>query len=155
MVCDSGFEDVIYSSNVCSSGSLQGVLAGSHYNRAWFVHGNFSEVLERLLLTRFLVEEKPNIPVALRSLDLKSDKMSASLAKDFDELFTNYESFRSDVRGGKIGRTAQFWTLYLDLMRHQTMAHTAVQENDIKSLMFCWKQYLPLYFALNKLHYAR
>ena len=157
IVRDSGFEDVIYSSNVCSSGSLQGVLGGSHYNRAWFVHGTFSEALERLLLTRFLVEEKPKIPVSLRCLDLKTDpdNMIASLVKDFDELFNKYESYRNDVRNGRIGRTAQFWSLYLDLTRYQTMAHTAVQENDTKSLMFCWRQYLPLYFALNKLHYAR
>ena len=58
LVRDSGFEDVIFSSNICSSGILQDVLAGSHYNRAWFVHEIFAEALERLLLTRFLVEEK-------------------------------------------------------------------------------------------------
>ena len=39
----SGFEDVIFQAGVCSTGSLNGVLAGSHYNRAWTVHGAFSE----------------------------------------------------------------------------------------------------------------
>ena len=86
---------------------------------------------------------------------LFSIEAAVLLAKDFYELFNKYESYRNDVRNGRIGRTAQFWSLYLDLTRYQTMAHTAVQENDTKSLMFCWRQYLPLYFALNKLHYAR
>ena len=45
---------------------FQGVLAGSHYNRAWFVHGMYAEALERLLLPRFLVQEKPHIPAILR-----------------------------------------------------------------------------------------
>ena len=66
LVCDSGFEDVIFFSNICSSGSLQGALAGSHYKRAWFVHEIFAKALERLLLTRFLVEEKPYIPASVR-----------------------------------------------------------------------------------------
>ena len=33
LVRSSGFEDVIF-----QSGSLEGVLGGSHYNRAWRVH---------------------------------------------------------------------------------------------------------------------
>ena len=33
LIAGSGFEDVIFQSNVCASGSLEGVLAGSHYNR--------------------------------------------------------------------------------------------------------------------------
>ena len=63
--------------------------------------------------------------------------------------------YRSVLSNGKIGKKAQFWTMYLDIMRYQTMAHTAVQENDLKSFVFCWQELLPLYFALNKLHYAR
>ena len=41
----------------------------------------------------------------------------------------------------------------MDLMRYQVMAHTAVQENDIDVLLYCWKKFLPMYFSLNKLHY--
>ena len=47
---------------MCSSGSLQGVLAGSHYNRAWVVHTAFSEALERLLYERFLEEYNVTLP---------------------------------------------------------------------------------------------
>ena len=155
LVRDSGFEDVIFSSNICSSGSLQGVLAGSHYNRAWFVHEIFAEALERLLLTRFLVEEKPYIPASVRHGDFQPERLDKKSLESLDAFFAKYTKYRSDVSNGKIGKTAQFWTMYLDIMRYQTMAHTAVQENDLKSLMFCWQQFLPLYFALNKLHYAR
>ena len=35
-------------------GSLNGVLAGSHYNRCWTVHAHLSEALERLLFQWFL-----------------------------------------------------------------------------------------------------
>lgn len=54
IVCGSDFEDVVYQANICSTGSLNGVLAGSHYNRCWTVHSNFAEALERLLFKRFL-----------------------------------------------------------------------------------------------------
>ena len=46
----SGFEDAIFQAEVCSSGSLNGVLSGPHYNRCWTVHSAFAEALKRLLL---------------------------------------------------------------------------------------------------------
>ena len=160
LVRDSGFADVIFSSNICSSGSLQGVLAGSHYNRTWFVHEIFAEALEQLLLTRFLVEEKPYIPASVRHGDFQPERLDTGVTRcksleSLDAFFAKYTKYRSEVSNGKIGKTAQFWTMYLDIMRYQTMAHTAVLENDLKSFMFCWQQFLPLYFALNKLDYAR
>ena len=33
-----------------------GVLAGTHYNRAWTIHSTFLEPLERLLMPRFIRE---------------------------------------------------------------------------------------------------
>ena len=54
----SGFEDGIFQAEVCSSGSLNGVLSGSHRK----VHSAFAEALERLLLERFLTECDVSIP---------------------------------------------------------------------------------------------
>ena len=41
----SGFEDVIFLAGVCSTGSLNGILSGSHYNRCWTVHSVMGEEL--------------------------------------------------------------------------------------------------------------
>ena len=56
IVSNSGSEDVVFQAGICSTGSLKGILVGSHYNRAWTLHSVFSEALERLLLERFLNE---------------------------------------------------------------------------------------------------
>ena len=45
--------------------------------------------------------------------------------------------------------------MYLNLMRMQAMALTAVQENDLDMLICSWKTFLPFYFAMNKINYAR
>ena len=37
----SGFDDTVFQAEVCSSGSLNGVLSGSHQNRSWTVHSIF------------------------------------------------------------------------------------------------------------------
>ena len=54
IVKGSGFEDIIFQAGVCSTGSLNGVLTGSHYNRAWTMHRAFSEAIERCLFERFI-----------------------------------------------------------------------------------------------------
>ena len=51
-----GLEDVIFQLDICSRGNLNGVIKGTQYNCAWFLHSIFMEALEQLLLTRFLAE---------------------------------------------------------------------------------------------------
>ena len=43
----------------------------------------------------------------------------------------------------------------MDLMRYQALAHTAVQTNDLHLLIFAWKAFILVYFATNKVNYAR
>ena len=38
MIDGSGFDDIIFQANLCSSESLASVINGSHYNRCWRVH---------------------------------------------------------------------------------------------------------------------
>ena len=38
IIAGSGFEDIVFQSGVCSSGSLLAVLSGTPYNRAFNVH---------------------------------------------------------------------------------------------------------------------
>ena len=54
-----------------------------------------------------------------------------------------------------MGKTPQFWLLYMDLMRNQFMVHTDAQNNDLDMLICGWKVFLPMYFAMNKVKYAR
>ena len=56
LVANSGIEDVVYKSDVCSSSCVNGMFSGSLYNKAWYVHNVMSEALERLLLQRFIGE---------------------------------------------------------------------------------------------------
>lgn len=132
-------------------------MVGSHYNRCWIVYLIFWEALERLLLIRFLTEINPVIPDELLQLsaDPENDKVSANLIEELQTLSNSYELFRKNARSGAIGKTAQFWMLYIDLMGYQVMAHTAVQENDMDTLIYCWKIFIPMYFAMNKTHYFR
>ena len=129
LVSASGFEDVIYQAELCSSKSLQGVLVGSLYNRAWAVHTVLSEALERMLLTRFLAEKNRKLPKALNDFTRGStpDSVNNSLFESLTVILHQYEDYRDEARCGGLEKTAQLWLLYMDLMRYQALAHTAVQ----------------------------
>ena len=73
LVAGSGFEDASFQAEVCPSGSLNGVLTGSHYNRCWAVHSAFAEALERLLLERFLTECDVSIPETFAQIAQEPD----------------------------------------------------------------------------------
>ena len=103
IVSGSGFEDIIFQANTYSTGSLNGVLAGSHYNRCWAVHSNFEEALERLLFKRFLsVYDKSDI---IKQLVGRTSVCSEELTKLLDntdviKLLEDYGYFKNCVRNG-------------------------------------------------------
>ena len=83
LISGSGFEDTVHQSGLCSTGSLNGVISGSHYNRCWNVHSHLAEALERLLLERFL-QEVDNIPKIIAS-NIDSRKCGESILKELED----------------------------------------------------------------------
>ena len=159
LISGSGFEDVIFQAGLCSAGSLNGVVAGSHYNRCWFVHGHLAETLERLLFERFLttIDSIPDILKDETKCN-SMDECNEQLANDekIAELFDKYSQFQEQVRQGHYEKTSQFWLIYyLDIMRNQHLIHTAIQSNNFSMRLSGLKNMLPYMFVLNRQNYAR
>ena len=121
LITGSGFDDIIYQSGICSVGSLNGVLAGSHYNRCWIVHARLSEAQERVLFQRFLTSVDA-IPDAL-SENLQSHTADEEILntlmndEEIGAFLAKFEEYKDEVRKGNHGKTSQFWLVYyLDIM---------------------------------------
>lgn len=56
---------------------------------------------------------------------------------------------------GFLGKTAQFWMLYIDIVNLQNQAHTAIQENNFDLRLESINKFIPLYFYFNMPNYAR
>ena len=145
LVSSSGFEDTSFQAKLCSSGSL----LGSHYSSA------MSEAMERLYLARFIGEVVPQIPNTLNDASADPDIFSDETLKSCQGLAEQYNKFREEVSRGHLGKTAQFWMMYLNMMRNQHCIHTAVQENTFNMPLECWEFFITFYFSLNKINYAR
>ena len=130
LVRNSGFEDVVYQAGVCTSGSLLGVMVGSHYNRAWLIHSIVLEAMERLLIRRYLAETNIEIPVELSDILSDPDLFNGEITAPTATFISQYEGFKDEARRGILGQTPQYWITYIELMKFQHMVHTAVQTNS-------------------------
>ena len=157
LVKGSGFEDVIFQARVCSTGSLNGVLSGSHYNRCWTVHSVMGEALERLYMERFMNNGNalPNeLQMCYEDIPMSSEFLAVGDA--VTTFIDKYEEFKADIRNGKYGKTAKFWAVYyMDVQSSIIQIHHAVQTNDCGLWLDGLKKALPFCFALNKQNYAR
>ncbi|MEM7298253.1 MAG: hypothetical protein AAF391_08310 [Bacteroidota bacterium] len=115
-----------------------------------------AEAMERLLMTRYICEMKPTFSSTLREFALDpTSKVSSTVLQAAKEEANAYKSYQDKVRAGSLGKTAQFWMLYLDFIRFQHIIHTAIQVNDYDARLECWKYFVPFYFNFNKNNYAR
>lgn len=157
LVRGSGFEDIIFQAGICSTGSLNGVLSGSQYNRCWLVHSVMAEALERLCIESF-IQRGHSVPDTVMQYYKTARRDLEALVEDqhMVEFLEEYEDFKENIRKGTFGKTARFWmTYYLDVVRNIHLIHYSVQTNDYNLRLKGFKEALPFYFALNKQNYAR
>ena len=56
----SGFEEITYQTDLCTSGNIGGVLSGNQYNRCRMVDEILNEALEHLFLKEYLPDIRPS-----------------------------------------------------------------------------------------------
>ena len=152
LVSRSGFEDVVYQSNLCTSGGITGVISGKHYNRSWDVHECFAEAVDRL----FCEEHLPEISQELEET-IKSDGEVTRILQDaeFNNYIKQYNSLQERCIQGEFGKTPMFWMFYKICVERQHKLHFSINTNDFDLRLHMWKESLPLSFAMNKQNYAR
>ena len=56
---------------------------------------------------------------------------------------------------GEFGKTPQFWVMYMIMVDRQQKLHYAINTNNYNLRLLIWNESLPMWFATNKIHYAR
>ena len=99
---------------------------------------------------------KQSIQTSFECLPADSDfEFSDDVLQNIGHASNKYEEYRNQVKARLLGKTAQLWLTYMDMIKMQHALHTAVQENNFNLGLFSWEYFLPFYFALNKTNYAR
>ena len=56
---------------------------------------------------------------------------------------------------GAFDKTPQFWVMYMIMVDRQQKLHYAINMNNYSLHLLIWKEFLLMWFATNKIHYAR
>eukprot|EP00112_Aurelia_sp_Birch-Aquarium-sp1_P008666 Seg1960.8 transcript_id=Seg1960.8/GoldUCD/mRNA.D3Y31 product="GTPase-activating protein and VPS9 domain-containing protein 1" protein_id=Seg1960.8/GoldUCD/D3Y31 len=81
----SGFEEIVYQAGLCTSGGINGVLTGKHYNRSWMVHECFAEGIERLFWESFVDGLPRDLESHLRDIKTDQDCRNIIATSSFQE----------------------------------------------------------------------
>ena len=161
LVIGPGFENIIFQAGLCSAGSLNSIIAGSHYNLCWKIHNLLSETLDRLLFEKFLARaDNVLISEVLNKCQQFSNAEEHYKSMSDDQSLAAFlrfcSQFEEEVRRGAHGKTSQFWMVnYIDFMRRQHLTHLSVQTNNFSLRLHGLNSMLPLMLALDKQRYAR
>ena len=124
LLSDSGVEFILSDAGVLAEGSMIGFIKGKFYNRCTRIHEILATVLEQKLYDRFLQDlpEKDRdsfqemMFAILADPDLANERLSDSTVTRHLDMYNNY--FKS-VLSGSLGPTAQFWTIYIFLIKEK------------------------------------
>ena len=164
-MCGSGIADIFIEAGLITSGCINGVMSGKHYNRAILCHKTMAEALERLLFQKFveledssLVHqngESMNVFEAVISNLEKESYLELLINPKFQRFMSSYQDFRDKVASGLLGKTAQFWVSYLDNVWLVLSYIRAVKVNDLPLYAHCLFKMSDLFFAFDCQNYAR
>ena len=133
---------------------MKGLLSEKHYNRCWWIHETFSDVLERLFIKCFLLKEVETIHSMQKLEDSTDIRNCAENDQCQADVMQRYHELKVKGLNGEFGRTAQFWLMYMQMVGQLQQLHFAVNTNDFLLKIQSWEDLLPC-FATNKVHYAR
>ncbi len=162
----SGLSDVLMEAGLMSSGSLNGVMSGKHYERAIHCHRVMIECLERLLYKQFLMskgkESISDLPEPckkmLNDLVQSTSRETLEACSDNDALnlhMKEYQEYRKEVKDGKLGKTAKFWLSYIDHVWLVLNLLESVKTNNFQLYRQCLHLMCDLFFSYGAQNYAR
>ena len=154
LLVGSGFEEVVIDSKICASGSIEGVLKGKNYNRSLMVHKTVLESLERMLFSVFCQTVNVRILLEEAKKELKGFQTCGEEG-NIQALAEEYFKFKQDVRRGKLGKTAQFWLVYIDIIWNIKHLIRATKTNDLDLHIISLENMCPLFFSMDQQNYAR
>ena len=156
LVFSSGFEDVIYQADMCTSGNVRGVLSGKHYNKAWVLNECFAEAIDRLFCEKY-VEMPTEVEKNLKEMteEITPDNIESSHSSDTNIYEDIVNKAKNDCLAGAYGKTPQFWMKYVSAVERLHTLHYAINKNMFDLRLEMWEEALRACFAMNKVNYAR
>lgn len=155
---ESGGPAMLTDSGVLAPSSLRGFLECLNFNRCKRLHPLLALGMEILLFRRFMQgsENSEFLLDELTTFDWKScDRDEVCKSQLFLDVFESFEKLKDDAETGALGKTAQFWTMYIRYIQIYHNLERAIRETDLDLFITTLTPMTDLFFATNRQNYAR
>ena len=161
-ISDSGLPYVLLNSEILGTGSLNGFLKGKHYNRCERIHTLLYTALSELHIERFKNDSYSNgkLPGEVSEILLSFSQNPGEIIEGVSnpqlvKLVKKYEKYCEDTRAGKLGKTAQFAMLYMDMIHDKLILDRAIRTNDADLYTYAMEEMVPVTWSGNRPNYKR
>lgn len=156
----SGYSEILFESQLVTSGSMKGVLSGKSYVKALFCLKTVCEAMERLLMDQFFKEEnmsinKPEVILNLITSCSREYLNEALKEESVINIIDKYKSYQEKVAKGHLGKTAVFWMSFIKNCHLLFMLLYSVKTNNLELFQACNGEMANLFFAFDGQNYAR
>jgi len=158
-LAESGGPVMLTDSGVLAPGSLSGFIECYNYNRCKRLHQMLALAFEILLFRRFMLEYEyaDLVQLELQNFQFKTREEIDDVCNSamFVHLFEHFEKYKRDTESGALGKTAQFWAMYIQYVQLYHLLERAVRETDVNLFIATLTPITELFFVTNRHNYAR
>lgn len=159
----SGICETMVNSGLMASGSINGIIGGTHFNRCKNLHPIVSLSFRIIHFMNFLACYENKHHIEKMDIDEIFDELKyESESHDIEQtvyrlgdLLKCYNEYVEHTRRGDHGATAQFIMGYIDGVELFQMFEYAIRTSDLDMYIYAAKQICPWFFAFNHQNYAR
>jgi hypothetical protein len=151
---ESGGPYILAESGLLASNSIKSFLNLNSYNRRKRLHGLLSLAFEILHYKAFEKQQDRDEFDKLIT-EIQSNSESHHDSKEMNDLFSQYSKFKEDTESGKHGKTAQYWIIYINMIKLYRTFIRSIRESDIDLYIYCLPLITNLFFTFNQPNYAR
>lgn len=152
-----GLSEILIDADVLAGGSVNGFITGKHFNRCKRIHPIAAVTLETLHFEKFLeasgLSVSPEMKSDIENIAISKEKIE--LSSELENLFEHYEAYYEETLTGKHGKTAQFYLIYIQLIKYYFIFSRSIREGDYYLYMYIIPKLTNIFFALNQPNYAR
>ena len=136
---------------------MMSFIKGKTYNRCVRIHELLANVLERKLYDCFIsslnCETRDEFLFTMENMSSIDESETHPVIATF---LREYQIFFEKAIEGKLGKMFRYWSIYIYLINqlHREL-QTCVKTNDVSGYVSILKIILIVFFALNRLNYAR
>ena len=161
-ISGSGLPDILLSSEILGTGSLNGFLKGKHYNCCERIYTLLYAALSDLHIQRFKNDSYSDgkLPGEVSEILLSFSQNPREIIEGVSnpqlvKLVKKYETYCEDTRAGELGKTAQFAMLYMDIIHDKLILDRAIRTNDVDLYTYAMEEMVPVTWSGYRPNYKR